>query len=224
MFISEEIKVDRRPALTVFAPERDFLYKYFDREFDRRPVQAFEPSASDMPAFLIQGVDGRETPEAAAFRKMCAENNLKLFTLRCPDIIGTGMEGLMMRMARGVARGTLMRIKDNKAVRSVIHATDVAKAARAIAAKMPDADSFTVAAEPVAVNDLVDALSFRIKNKRPGNISQKWARLLYGSQYFATLTSDSIVDVSSFTDVFPDFRFANPAEYLKTHTYDDESL
>lgn len=130
----------------------------------------------------------------------------------------------MMRIARGVSRGTMLIIKDNKAVWSVIHATDVARAAKTVAESPIENPDFVIAANPVSVSDMISALGRRIKDKRVGSISPRWARALYGKQLYDLLTTDCVVDTAPFCAAFPDFRFVNPAEYLTTHVYDHESL
>ena len=223
MFI-EEIKPDNRPFLAVYAPGREFLYKYFDRDFDCRITSDPFEVSSPFPAILISGIDDEQSSEKQdEFVKNCREKELVLIHLRVPDVIGTGMGGLMLRMARGVARGTLMLIKGNEAKRSVIHATDITKAAKKISLERKEAE-FVISAPSIPVNDLIDALSYRIKNKRIGTVSSKWAKFLYGKTMFDQLTVDKVVNTKEFEQAFQDFVFVNPAEYLKTHIYDNESL
>ena len=166
MFLEEEIIPDKRPFLAVHAPGREFVYKYFDREFDRRITSSPDECDTDMPAFEIIDTDLETCAESKRFREECARKGLRIITLVAPDIIGTGMNGTMMRFARGVSRGTMLKIKDNTARRSVIHATDVASAAKTISRSPIEKSQYTVSAPPVGVNELLDALGQRIKNKR----------------------------------------------------------
>lgn len=223
MFLQEEIIADKRPTMAVIAPGNEFVLKYFDREFDCRLV--FDPDGADVTniaVVVLSCLDKTEIQAEKEFREKCMARNIPTVTLRVPFIIGTGMGEEMMRLARGVARGTLMTIKENEARISLIHASDIPKVAKTVAGAGP-AD-FTVAASPVLINDLISGLGHRIKNKRVGSISRKWARLLYGKDFFTFLTTDHIIDTTTFNSTFPDFRFADPAEYLKTHNYDHDSL
>lgn len=226
MFNEEIEKPDTRPALAVCAPGREFLTKYFDREFDRRIVNT--PAQADdttLPAFIVTSADGSQTDAESAFAETCRQAGLRPLTLRVPHVIGTGMNGLMMTLARGVARGTMLRIRDNKTELSVIHATDIARAAKALAEAERDVVStVTLSAPPTDMNALVEALGVRIKDKRVGTIAPRWARILYGRSLYNELTTSATADTSVFESICPDFRFADPVEYLKTHVYDNESL
>lgn len=225
MFIEEEIIPDNRPFLAVFAPGNDFILKYFDRRFDMRITSDPEEVVGGKCAFVVINSDSIRSSEADQFIKACKDKGLRVVTLLTPPILGTGMNNILMRLARGVARGTMLKIKKNNASWSVIHATDVANAAFEIAGRDDCNDlEVTISAPPVLVNDLLDAFGQRIKNKRVGSISPKYARIIYGRSLFQTITTDNIQDCTDFTALFPDFSFANPAEYLTTHNYDDESL
>lgn len=225
MFTEEDLKPDTRPVMAVCAPCHGFLLKYLDREFDRRITDVPEDAARGSTAVILTGVENVDNGQIDEFRNKCASKGLPVITLRLPQfVLGTGMNGELMRVARGVSRGTMLLIKDNKAVWSVIHATDVARAAKAVADARVNSADFVVSAEPVAVNDLIAALGRRIKDKRVGSISPRWARALYGGQLYDLLTKDYTVGTAAFCSAFPEFRFVNPAEYLTTHVYDNESL
>lgn len=224
MFIEEEIKEDKRPFQFVFAPGQEFIYKYFDREFDCRITD--NPYEIDDNKFgvIIAGTEDKESPEIIKVGEECLKNGIEVVKLLVPDVIGTGMTGLMMRLARGVARGTMMQIKENKAVRSVIHATDIARVAKTLKASNHAKNEYIVSPPPVEINDLLEALSFRIKNKKLPSVSKRFARILDGKELFEELTNDKIADTSNFASEYQNFSFVNPVEYLKTHVYDEESL
>lgn len=226
MFIEEEVKPDERPVLAVTAPGCEYVLKYVEREFGCRLTD--EPSEATHgcgSALAIVCADGGEPADLADFRARAAAAGLGVATLRVPYVIGTGMGGMMMRLARGVMRGTMLKIRGNEARWSTVHATDVARAASRIVEAAPGSDcEYTVSAPAVRVNDLIDALGHRIKNKRVGEIKGRWARLLYGASLYGQLTGDRTVSTDEFSERFADFVFADPAEYLKTHVYDNESL
>lgn len=223
MLIREETIADRRPFMAVKAPGHQFLLKYFDRAFNRRITDNID-EADDHHGFVILGIDDHVTDETRSFIASAGAKGMSVTILRVPYVIGTGMEGTMLRLARRVARGSQMQIREDKTLWSVVHATDVAAAALAIARDGDTTPEYIISAPAVTVNDLVDALSHRIKNKRIGTISPRWARLWYGSELHSLLTTDNVVDTSAFAERYPDFTFANPAEYLRTHDYDDDSL
>ena len=223
MFIEEEVKEDKRPFMAVCAPGREFVLKYFDRAFDCRITD--NPDVSDSSeAVVVMGADTDMTDRMLDFVATCKARDINVTVLKVPYVIGTGMDGLMLRMARGISRGFHAAIKGNETRWSVIHATDVAGVALCVARSGKKNACFTVSAPPIGVSDLQEALSFRIKNKRLGKVSPRWAKIIYGSELYALLNTDRIVDTTDFEAAFPEYSFSNPAEYLKTHVYDDESL
>lgn len=224
MFIEEELKADERPSLAVCAPSLQFLLKYLDREFNMRITDNPSECAPGNKAFVILGVGEPETAAVESFRQACKEKSIEAVTLRLPTVIGTGMGGNGMRIAKGVSRGTMMKIKDNPARWSVVHAVDVALAAKALNGTSFDATTYNLSAPAVEVNKLIEAFGIRIKDKRTATINRFWARLLYGKAFFDELTSDNIIDTSAFGALFPDFEFTDPTVYLTTHNYNDESL
>lgn len=226
MFLEEEIKPDKRPVMAVFAPGREFLLKYFDREFDMRVTTNPAEAEKSSVAVAVLAYDESALPDLEDFIDKCKANGIRIIQLRVPQIIGTGMNGDLMRLARGVARGTMFKIKENEAKWAVIHATDIARAACMVSQNTDSDMEFFLSGVAVPVSELLDALGFRIKNKRVGTLSPRWAKILYGRDLFKLLTTDRLAakECSVFDEAYPDFHFLNPAEYLTTHVYDNESL
>lgn len=224
MFLQEEIKPDNRHFLPVFAPGKQFLYKYFDREFDCRITENPADDSDAKFGILVLGVDDSIEPSAQQFLDDCIEHGRFTLILRVPYVLGTGMNDVPMRLARGVARGTQMLIKGNQAQMSVIHATDIALIARLLVSILNQSAEFVISPPPVYVNDLLEALAVRIKDKRIGSISPRWARILYGRELMNILTDSHVVQPSDISGIIPDFNYADPVNYLKTHIYDNESL
>ena len=221
----EEInKPDTRPYLTVWADNHTFTLKYLERQFNRRINRDLDLADKDFPVFIITEA-GKEVPDAASsFIINARTRNLTTIHIRVPMVIGTGMTGMSMFMAKRIANGTMHRIKDNKAVWSIIHAVDVAKVARLLADNTVNDVEIIVSPPPTPVNDFIDALATRIKNKKTAILSAGLSKFLYSKKLFKEQTSDKVVDTSEFNHAYPDFIFNNPAEYLKTHIYNDESL
>lgn len=249
MFTDQEEQIIERPKVVVAAPAHGFVLKYIDREFDREVVDALgaDEWPADAPVFMLStcdvyaadGSDIVDRPESAPldgqsaalraereFAARCAERGRVPVILRLPMVIGTGMTGLARTLARGVARGTMLVIRDNEAVVSAVHATDVARVARLIVGREPaEAVTVNVAPSPIRLTDLVLALGVRIKDKRVGSIKPFWAKALYGGSLYRDLTRTVTYDTSAVKALLPDdFEFVNPAEYLTTHVYDHESL
>lgn len=212
--------------MVVRAPERDFVTKYFDRRFNRRVTSVFDDPDIDrtMPAFIVSNADGSRQADEQAFADEARRTGLRPIVLRVPHVIGTGMGGFMMTLARGVARGTTLCIKGNEAQLSIIHAVDLADAAAAVAQTDADSAPLTVSAPPTPVNDLILALGVRIKDKRVGSIAPRWARIIYGKSLYRDMTTSVVVDTAAFDALCPGFTYHAPAEYMRTHIYDDESL
>ena len=225
MFIEEEIKTDVRPFVAVYAPNREFLYKYFDRAFNCRICDNPADADKKFPAFLCIGIGEEMDSYAQDFLDNCVKNDINVVILRLGLVVGTGMTGPTMQLARKIARGTLLKIRDNETQWSLIHATDVVKAGLLIAENIKEVKSeYILGGNPIGVNSLIDALSYRIKNKRIGFISQKWARILYGRKFYELVTTPINADSSNFKSQFPDFIFEDVPHYLTTHNYNEESL
>lgn len=141
--------------------------------------------------------------------------------LQSPSIVGTGMIGLPRRIAAGIHKGSFVHIAGNEARVSVVHATDVARAA-AMAAGTAGAFNLTDLADPT-VHDLAEALSWRLGQKRIFTIAPRWARLWLGKQFYSQLTTPRTTP-ETFSHFFPDFTPVSVTEYLKTHVYDEQSL
>ncbi len=190
----------------------DFLRPYFEREF--LPEDPENPAPPKAIIRVVQGIDtGVDS---------CPDTpGLPMTVLRCNTIVGTGMSGLPMRIASGIVSGRYVQVKENQARISVIHAVDVARAAR-MAMGIPGEFVLTDRTDP-GINELAEALAYRIGNKRLFSIGARWARLWYGREFFCQLTTDSIV-ADTFGDQFPKFDPVSVVNYLRTHVYDENSL
>lgn len=196
----------------------DFLLPYLERELTRE-------HPDDAPIPIIGGIRicTDETEGNADFEldRYCADNQLPLAVLHCRFIVGTGMKGLMMKIAAGINRGEFVHIAGNEARISVVHAVDVAKAA-SIAAGVEGTFTLTDTTDPT-IHNLAEAFAYRLNNKRIITIKPRWARLWYGSTYYTTLTT-SHTSPCTFCEVFPDLHPVSVTEYLTTHIYDESSL
>lgn len=195
----------------------DFLLPYFRRQLDVKE--------DDNPLPPVAGVkivtDETEGYVDGEFDEYCRQRQLPVAVIRCPYIVGTGMTGLVRKIAAGIYKGTFVHIAGNDARISIVHATDVAKAASA-AAGTQGTYTLTDGVDPT-VHDLSDAFAYRMGDKRIFSIGPKWAKLWYGRTYYTTLTT-SHTATDSFCVVYPDFHPVSVVEYLKTHVYDEQSL
>lgn len=207
--------------MVIFAPAHQFLYKYFDRAFDREIVET--PVKNDLPAVIITAEGAADTSELQTFRKSCHELGLRLITLHVPAVIGTGMGSPTIDLVRNIARGTLFKIKDNSARWSLIHAVDVPEAVKYILANNTS-DNHILQGKNYAVNDLIDALAFRMNNRKVGTVSDKWGRVLHSKRLYQLMTGDMLTSAVSPSEQLEGFDYTDVTEYLKTHVYDDESL
>ena len=62
--------------------------------------------------------------------RWCENNGVKLSILRPAMVVGTGMGGELRRLVNSIYRGTYRHVTGNDARVSVVHAVDVARAAR----------------------------------------------------------------------------------------------
>lgn len=141
--------------------------------------------------------------------------------LVCPNVVGTGMNGLPMQLAEAVANGRFFHIIGNEARLSTIHASDVAKAVRA---SLGDGGRYFVSdgTDP-AFDDFADALASRLNDKRILTLKPWQARWLMSKRLRTLTTTDATIDCSIFPSKF-DFTPTPVTDYLRTHVYDENSL
>ena len=235
---------DQKPKAYFYLAEFEFLAPYLEREFAAysRVYNLDDDGATADVAVMISSTDIYDVVEGMnydentpvktdsdlakheqIFRDICNKHNLKPTILRCANIIGTGMIGLPMRLARGIARGTMTTIKDNDAVISTVHAIDVARIALQLAAS---GTTFNVTnGIDTPVSSMVDALSHRIKDKRVFQLSARWARLLYGAEYFKTLTTTlTFNNIRMMHALDPDTQLTDIVQYLNNHDYSNDTI
>lgn len=199
-----------------------FLEPYLRRELtpDYDPEHPATVLPAPRKAIRIVHINAPSSPDST-LDEACTSNGLPLLTLLCPNIIATGMNGLMYRIAAGIYSGTFFHISGSEGRTSVIHATDAARAA-ALAAGGQGKFTLTDGREH-SIYDIAEALAYRINNKRLFSLPGWLCRLWYGREYYSTLTSDASV-TSDFAEICPDFSPVDTLLYLRTHTYDDASL
>lgn len=151
--------------------------------------------------------------------------------IRCADLVCTGMQDFPRHLAQAIWRGTFFHFPGNEARRSVCHAVDLGRIARAVAdgglpaGQMP-VYNLSDGTDPT-IHDLAEALAFRMREKRISNLStgpQRWfARLLYGKEKYARYTTSRTFDAARLA---LDLAFTPTVvtDYLRTHTYDENSL
>lgn len=236
----------QKPVAVIFTPERDFLLPYFERQLEdmqivtniSQPVQqpvglAVMVSSTDVydvstGHFIDEGAPLKTSSKwidvEAEFAEFCGERGLKTTIIRCPEVIGTGMHGLAMRMARGIARGTLMHIRGNQGAMSLIHAVDVAK--YAVDKRITGMTVNLTDGVETTTDALIDALAHRLNDKTIFTI--KWPRIakaLYGAAYYNQLANRLTFSNKKIAEAIGDDFAPNiVTEYLTTHVYDDSSL
>lgn len=165
-------------------------------------------------------------------KEWCDKHNTLLTIFYCPHIIGTGMKGYPRRLVNGIYRGFYTHIAGSEARVSVVHATDVAKAALTVYA-IGGCYIITDGVNPTR-HDLAEALAYRIDNKRIFTISEKKARRTARLLDFFTFSRnrrDNLrQQLSTLTFSSKKLREKcgfNPVsvtEYLRNHVYDEQSL
>lgn len=162
----------------------------------------------------------------------CAARGVTLTVLRPALTVGTGMGGELRQMVNSIYRGTYRHIKDDATRRSVVHAVDVARAAR-VAAPHGGVYNLTDGADPT-VHDIAEALAYRLDNKRIYTVSMRQARrwaavgdwiplLSMDRETLRCRTTTLTFDSSLFRSRF-DFTPNTVTEYLHKHNYDENSL
>ncbi len=225
----------------IHAPERTFIFPFI-REVASDFTLVDSPEEADT-AIMLSSVDiygpseglmmaENEDIDTASpwhiaeeeFLRQCAVSGVKTAILRCADIIGTGMTGRPRRWVEGIWRGTLLHIKDNNACVSVVHATDVAQAVKLVVEKdITGIFNITDGTEP-RFDDVLEALAYRLSNKRISTLStrgQLWlGRLIYGRTRWQSYTTSRTFDCSAFT-ALSGYSPVPVIEYLRTHNYEE---
>lgn len=192
--------------MRIYIPHREFVIPYIARRLPDENIElAARPDESDI---AIISPD-EKVPECVAT------------VLVCPNIVGTGMTGLPMTIARHIARGSFYHLGGNEARLSTIHATDVARAVELVK-DIPGQFTATDCDDPT-YHDFAEALAWRINHKRILSLNSRWVRWIISPQLRRLITDDRRVDGSEFSGRF-DFRPTPVVEYLRNHVYDDESL
>lgn len=171
-----------------------------------------------------------EVEEAAA--EAAASHGIRLTVLRLPPVVGTGMGGMLRKIVNGIYRGSLFKIEGNDARRSVVHAVDVARAAR-LASGLGGVYNLTDGTIPT-VSGLMEALAHRLDDKRLFTVSLRRARHIamvgriipqaMNPAMMSWMTSTLTFSDAKFREAVPSFESHSVIEYLRTHDYGDESL
>ena len=192
--------------IKVYSPGREFVLPYICREILDCDISLC-PTASDADVCILN--PGDNAPEECE----CV--------LYCPNIVGTGMTGVPMEIARRIARGSYYHLGGNEARLSTIHATDVAKAVNIVL----DHKGKYVVTDGVdpTFHDFSEAIAWRINHKRILTLNSVWVNWIINPGLRRLITTDCVVDGTLFAEKF-DFKPTPVTEYLRTHNYDDESL
>lgn len=141
--------------------------------------------------------------------------------LGCGWLIGTGMTGLPRELAARVWRGTFFHVPGSEIPLSALHAVDMARAVRLTLGR-PGVYTVTDGCAH-DLDELADALAWRLGQKRVLTAPKRLARWLPGSAFRSRCAALEPVDGSEFARLF-DFTPVNVSEYLRTHVYDETSL
>lgn len=242
----------RKPVVAVFTPGKDFLLPYIGREFDGWETDPdffgamFEKKPVDF-AVMISNVsvynrtEGRDLTEEepadslsplcgqeADFTQQCRAAGVNYVILRTDNVIATGMNGFPRKLVNLVYRGFYFRIKGNEAVKSAVHGIDVAKAARLACERKANEVYNCAGSIAYPIDEIADALAWRISQKRIFPLKARWARLIYGKSLYNRLTTSLTFSSRKLTEALGMGTEMNPwtdiREYLHNHVYDHDSL
>lgn len=222
----------------LFTPNRDYVRPYFERympdfEFTgdiNHADYAIMVSSTDIYD-VTQGlnfneltplkIDGQEYYNEKEFECLCKSACLRPLILRCANIVATGMKGPVRNMADHIYRGFYLNIVGNEAVISAVHAVDLPK----FSLKLLDLPGIYNVTDGTSVymNELADALAWRLGQKRIFSIKASWYRLFYGRKKYS-LATRSLTYSSEKLLSEVDCKPTSVIEYLKTHVYDSQSL
>lgn len=224
-----------------------FIGKYVERELSAHPVRVGQTaelmSPADYATVAVADAVIDTTGAVTGFPAGClsisvAANPCSAARLRLslPAVVGTGMRGQLMDMARGINAGWYFNIGGDRSRMSVIHAVSVATAVR-LAVKSGDYAGdwlLTDGLDPLR-SDVAAALACRLGQKRIYTMPMKWHKILarlgdklrfmpYSTARLNAMTRDAIKAGLTFADVCPDWHPVDTVDYLKTHDYSDETF
>ncbi len=222
----------------IYAPDGEFLMPYIKREsaaLPESPDVAVMISSSDiyLPADAWLDEDSEIDKSSkwhgleAEFTSRAHSAGKKVYILRCAPIIGTGMTGQMRRLAEEIYRGVFFHFPGNEARKSVVHASDVARAAVFLANSGAEEGVYNLSdgIDPT-LHDIAEALAYRMDNKRISNLStkpQQWfGRIVYGRERYRRYTTSVLVSANKLSAL--GFTPADTCSYMRSHIYDDSSL
>ncbi len=258
-----------RRKFLLLCPGREFVVPYVERELgDGWQIVTRLADADDAERAVLlssteiytatQGSDIDETSpidvesswhgHERMYQGLCQKLGLRPLILRCANVVGTGMTGLPMDLARGIARGTVCHIATPRAKKStrlrpnpdapdrphgyisVVHAVDVARAA--VSLSLPERQNDINASAGIFnltdgvetdIDTLIDALAHRIKDKRVGDTSLRWLKWLTPGNVYRAMTTTRTYSAAKYLKIC-----ATPpvtvTDYLMTHIYDETSL
>jgi len=208
---------------------REMVYVSSVEVYGRTEGEGYTEETIPAPESVV-GRAKLRTEEVLA--QWCTERGVKLTILRCPPIVGTGMEGPLRSLVNSIYRGTYHHIDDETSRVSVVHAVDVARAIVDLA-PIGGLYNFTDGVDPTR-HDLAEAFAFRLQNKRIYTLRARRARMTariadfipfagYGTAKLAeryrslTYSSDKAAALLR-------WRPNSVTDYLRTHNYDENSL
>lgn len=208
-----------------------FLGKYVRRQLEATPLAKRQE--------IIEVADGgREATEADAVI-VIAQGEIavgKKLTLTLPPaVIGTGMTGTPMEMARLIDGGLYFHLAGCRARVTTVHAVDVARAVvMGLAGGIEGRYRLTDSVDPLRA-DLAEALAHRMGQKRLYTLSGKAHRRLarlgdllgflpFSSKRLSRLTADELTTGVGFAEACQAWMPVNTIDYLKTHDYGNDDF
>lgn len=230
----------------IYCPGRPFLAPYMGAEFGDGRTVVFDRLPSELPAGVTRAAmisttkvyhnpSGRHIDEdfpvdrsckawnqEQEYTQFCEDKGLPVTILRACNVVCTGMTDTPMRIAEGVNSGLIMHIAGNEARISLIHGIDVAHAANVLAGK--DLIVNITDGEETRIDEFIDALAYRMGNKRVFKIKSWMAKILYGKKLLSLLTETATFDNARAISATEGMELHPVTQYLTTHVYDHESL
>lgn len=151
----------------------------------------------------------------------CGRHGIKLSILRPSSVIGTGMTGRMLLLAKAINSGAYMHLHEYNPYRSYIHVSELAAIVRDIIGK-PGIFNLTDG-QSHSLHELADALAIRMKNKRIFKIPKLVSKILFkvinfipaGHKLRQQTSSDLTFSCAHLETTLPNLKHLNVVEYLK---------
>lgn len=229
-----------RPGFKIVVIDDGFLGKYIARELSEHyngaddkvvttPLSGYSESTVCDLLVDATGSVGAFPPSCRLTVSLGAEpSDAAAVRFALPAVVGTGMRGPLMEMARSISRGVYYHLKGDEMRVSVVHAVDVARAVALVASGVcpPGAYILSDGHDPL-VSEVAEGLAFRLGQKRVYTLPPRvfrWLAMIGVAKSADFGRPCPLVGYRPLIDAVGEWKPVNTVEYLKNHDYGNDDF